>query len=130
MHRQGPQWNIVNAYASIQDKRAWANLTFATYEETIQAYEHLKGLRPRFRDSVLYGSLRNVKDPRTVVISVVRKEATEKEVEKFLNELAASSKKTITPGEEEVRKYDYFSFNIIEAKKFYKVGSEETKGIT
>ena len=81
MSRQGLHWNIVNAYAAIHEKRgAWANLTFSTYEETIQAYEHLKTLRPKFRDCVLYGSLRNVKDPRTVVISVVRKEITEKDV--------------------------------------------------
>jgi len=100
MQKQGPQWNIVNAYAAIHEQRgAWANITLSTYEETIQAYEHLKALRPKFRDCVLYGSLRNVKDPRTVVISVVRKEVTEKDVEKFLNELAAKSVKTVTPGE-------------------------------
>ena len=39
-----------------------------------------KNLRPKFRDNVLYGSLRNVKDPRTVVVSVVRNEVTEKSV--------------------------------------------------
>lgn len=99
MHKQGMHWNIVNAYAAVQEKRgAWANLTFATYEETIQAYENLKANRPKFRDCVLYGSLRNVKDPRTVVISVVRKEATEKDVKTFLDELAANSVKTVTPG--------------------------------
>jgi hypothetical protein len=34
----------------------------------------LKNTRPKFRDNVLYGSLRNVKDSRTVVVSVVRKD--------------------------------------------------------
>lgn len=81
MQKQGPQWNIINAYASPYEKRgAWANLTFSTYEETIQAYEHLKSTRPKFRDSIIYGSLRNVKDSRTVVISVVRKDVTEKDI--------------------------------------------------
>ena len=132
MQRQGLQWNIVNAYAAIHEKRgAWANLTFSSYEETVQAYEHLKTLRPKFRDGVLYGSLRNVKDPRTVVISVVRKEVTENDVEKFLNDLASKSVKQQTiPGEENYRKYDYFSFNIIESKKFFKIDGDETKGIT
>lgn len=81
MQKSGPQWNIVNSYASAyQTRGSWANLTFSTYEETIQAYEHLKNLRPKFRDNIVYGSLRNVKDSRTVVISVVRKDATEKDI--------------------------------------------------
>ena len=131
MNKQGPQWNIVNAYSSIYENRgAWANLTFSTYEETIQAYEHLKTMRPKFRDSVLYGSLRNVKDPRTVVISVVRSDITEKDIEKFLLELSAKSVKTVIPGEEPIRKYDFFSFNIIESKKFFKIDGDETKGVT
>lgn len=74
--------------------------------------------------------MRNVKDPRTVVISVVRPEVKEKDVEKFLNELAAKSVKTVTLGEEPIRKYDYFSFNIIESKRFFKIDGDETKGIT
>jgi hypothetical protein len=130
--KQGPQWNIVNAYAAVHEARgAWANLTFSTYEETVQAYEHLKTLRPKFRDQVLYGSLRNVKDPRTVVISVVKKDTTEKDVEKFLTELASKSVKTpAIAGEEPIRKYDYFSFNIIESKRFFKIDGDETKGVT
>jgi hypothetical protein len=33
MQKQGPQWNIVNAYAAIHEQRgAWANITLATYE--------------------------------------------------------------------------------------------------
>lgn len=56
---------------------AWANVTFSSYEETLQAYETLKNARPKFRDTLIYGSLRNVKDPRTIVISEVRKDATE-----------------------------------------------------
>lgn len=131
MQKQGPQWNIVNAYAAVHETRgAWANLTFSSYEETIQAYEHLKTLRPKFRECVLYGSLRNVKDPRTVVISTVRPEIQEKDVEKFLNELASKSVKTQIAGEDEVRRYDYFSFNIIESKRFFKVDGDETKGVT
>jgi hypothetical protein len=47
----------------------------------------------------VYGSLRNVKDSRTVVISVVRKDVNEKDIEKFLNELAAKSVKTNPLGE-------------------------------
>lgn len=39
IQKQGPQWNIANVYASIYEKRgAWANVTFTTYDETIQAY--------------------------------------------------------------------------------------------
>lgn len=131
IQRQGPQWNIVNAYASIYEKRgAWANLTFSTYEETIQAYNHLKDLRPKFRDNTLYGSLRNVKDPRTIVVSVVKKDVTEKQVERFLIELASKSAKINSLSEDNLRKYDFFSFNIIESKKFFKIDGDETKGIT
>jgi hypothetical protein len=110
---------------------AWANITFSTYEETIQAYEQLKNTRPKFRDGIVYGSLRNVKDPRTVVISVVRQDVTEKQVKAFLNELAEKSVKiTTTLGEEETRKYEFFSYNIIESKKFYKTDDASTKGVT
>jgi hypothetical protein len=130
IQRQGPQWNILNVYSSIVENRgAWANVTFSTFDETMQAYEHLKNLRPKFRDEVLYGSLRNVKDPRTVVISVVKKDVTEKAVRKFLDELAANSAKITTPGDETVRKYDFFSFNIIESKRFFKIDGDDTKGI-
>lgn len=129
--KQNPQWNITNVYAAIYSQMgAWSNVTFATYEETVQAYELLKNQRPKFREGLIYGSLRNVKDPRTVVISVVRKDATEKQVEKFLRELADKSTKNPTqPGEEPVRKYDFFSFNIIESKKFYKNDHNETEGV-
>jgi len=128
---QNPQWNIVNVYAAIYSQMgAWSNITFATYEETVQAHELLKNNRPKFRDGLIYGSLRNVKDPRTVVISVVRKDATEKQVEKFLRELAErSTKSPLQPGEEPIRKYDFFSFNIIESKKFYKNDVNETQGV-
>ncbi len=40
-----------------------------------------------------------MKDARTVVISVVKKDVTEKDIERFLNELAAKSVKTCTLGE-------------------------------
>ena len=127
--KQNAQWNIVNVYAAIYEHMgAWSNVTFATYEETVQAYDLLKNSRPKFRDGLIYGSLRNVKDPRTVVISVVRKDASEKQVEKFLRELAEKSVKSTT-GEELVRKYDFFSFNIIEAKKFYRNDANETEGV-
>jgi hypothetical protein len=130
--KQNPQWNIVNVYAAIYSQMgAWSNVTFATYEETVQAYDVLKNNRPKFRDGLIYGSLRNVKDPRTVVISVVRKDATEKQVEKFLKELAERSTKNVNQlgGEETIRKYDFFSFNIIESKKFYKNDTNETEGV-
>jgi hypothetical protein len=132
IQKLNPQWNIANAYAAIYEKMgAWANITFSTYEETIQAYDHLKNNRPKFRDGIVYGSLRNVKDPRTVVISVVRQDVTEKQVETFLTELAGKSvKNTTILGEEPTRKYDYFSFNIIESKKFYKTDDASTKGVT
>ena len=90
----------------------------------------MKTSRPKFRDNIVYGSLRNVKDSRTVVISVVRKDATEKEIERFLNELATKSVKTNTLGEDTTRKYDYFSFNIIESKKFFKIDGDNTKSVT
>ncbi len=52
----------------------------------------MKLTRPKFRDLPLYGSLRNVKDLRTVVFSVVKKDTDEKTVYKFLRELADNSK--------------------------------------
>ena len=57
-----------------------------------------------------------------MVISVVKKDVKESDVRTFLNELARNSAKiTSIIGEEETgRKYDYFSFNIIESKKFYR----------
>jgi len=99
---------------------AWANITFSSYDETVQAYETFKNTRPKFRDTLIYGSLRNVKDLRTIVISEVRKDATEKLVKEFLNELASKSQKSSVLEEEPIRKYEYFSFNIIEAKRFFK----------
>lgn len=84
----------MSVYAAIYEKMgAWANVTFSTYEETIQAYEHMKNKKPKFREEYIYGSVRNVKDPRTVVISVVRKDATEKDMGKFLDGLAKESPK-------------------------------------
>ena len=78
---------------------------------------------------MLYGSLRNVKDLRTVVISVVKKDVRDKQVERFLNELASKSAK-VGPLEDSIRKYDYFSFNIIESKKFFKIDGNDTRSIT
>lgn len=55
-----------------------------------------------------------------MVFSVVRKDADEKTVRKFLEDLAESS--PIVPSETNqtpVRKYQFFSFNIIEQKSFY-----------
>jgi len=59
----------------------------------------LKNSKIKFRDNVIYASLRNVKDTRTVVISVVKKDATEKDIERFLNDLASKSAKTSPLGE-------------------------------
>jgi hypothetical protein len=76
--------------------------------------------RPKFRDLPLYGSLRNVKDLRTVVFSVVKKDTDEKTVNKFLRELADNSKVIPAEGDAQpYKKYDFFSFNIIEQKTFY-----------
>lgn len=86
------QWQVVNCFAAyVEGKGAWANVTFATYDDTKKAYEHLKNIRPVFRESAIYGSLRNVKDLRTVVFSVVKNEVDEKTVRKFLEDLAESS---------------------------------------
>lgn len=85
IQQQNMQWQIVNCYAAhVEGKGTWANITFATYDDTKKAYEHLKIFRPVFRESALYGSLRNVKDLRTVVFSTVKKDVEEKTVRKFL----------------------------------------------
>ncbi len=121
IQQQNMQWQIVNCYAAYVDgKGAWANVTFATYDDTKKAYEHLKNARPIFRDAAIYGSLRNVKDLRTVVFSVVKGGIDDKTVRKFFEDLAESS--PVVPAENEqptTRKYQFFSFNIIEQKSFY-----------
>lgn len=121
IQQQNMQWQIVNCYAAfVEGKGAWANVTFATYDDTKKVYEHLKNVRPIFRESAIYGSLRNVKDLRTVVFSVVKGEVEEKTVRKFLEELAESSPVVPTETEQPItRKYQFFSFNIIEQKSFY-----------
>lgn len=121
LEKLNPQWLISNSYASITAKGTWSNVTFANYEDTISAFTTLKNTKEKFRDSLLFGSVRNVKDLRTVVMSVIRKDADENKVREFLNKLAAqSAKNTQIVGEEPTRKYEYFSFNIIESKTFYK----------
>lgn len=73
LKNQNPQCTIVDVYAAFYSQNeAWSNVTFSTSEETIQAYNSLKINRTKFRDGLVYGSLRNVNDPRTVVISEVR----------------------------------------------------------
>ncbi len=85
IQQQNPQWEIVNCYAAlVAGKGAWANVTFATYDDTKKAYEHLKNVRPIFRDTAIYGSMRNIKDLRTVVFSVVKNDVEDKTVRKFL----------------------------------------------
>ena len=38
---QNMQWNIINSYCgNAPGKGVWANVTFATYEDTKKAYEH------------------------------------------------------------------------------------------
>lgn len=92
IQQQNPQWQVVNCYAAhVAGKGAWANVTFVTYDDTKKAYEHLKNIRPIFREAAIYGSLRNVKDMRTVVFSVVKSDVEEKTVRKFLEDLAESS---------------------------------------
>ena len=80
----------------------------------------MKNTQPKFRDCLVYGSLRNVKDLRTVVISIIRKDVDEKKIQQFLKSLSEKSvpSKIIAPeGEVQApptRKYDFFSFNILE----------------
>jgi len=70
---------------------AWANVTFDTPEEALQAYEYLKNTRAKFRDVPVYANLKNLTDKRTVVFSPIRKSTTEKEVHKFLTDAANTS---------------------------------------
>lgn len=63
--------------------------------------------------------MKNYRDNRTVVISTVRAGATEKDMGKFLTELAAESQRVDQSDEEKGRKFDFFSFNIIEKKNFF-----------
>ena len=127
------QANILTSFASITEKLgAWANVTFSTYEETVQSYEYLKNNRILFRGKPVYASLRNVKDTRTVVISTVKKDIKEREMVSFLKKLADSSPKIETPENEpsKGRKYDFFSFNILEQKTFYLDNNSEQVGFT
>lgn len=110
---------------------AWANVTFSTYEETVIAYEQLKNNRVMFRNKAVYASLRNVKDTRTVVISTVKKNITEGQMEKFLLRLADSSSKVESSDEQNKgRKYDFFSFNILKEKTFYLDNNSEQVGVS
>ena len=62
--------------------------------------------------------MKNVKDNRIVVVSVLRDDATNLMVEKFLKELTSNAAKA--EDSSDLRKYDYYSFNIIEPKLLYK----------
>lgn len=120
VQNQCKQSTVVGSFASINPKfGGWANVTFSTYEETVAAYELFKNQRVKFRDALLYANIRNVKDLRTVVISAVKDDANEKELHSFLTELAANSTRVEANDESKGRKYDFFSFNIIEQKSFY-----------
>ena len=130
MNRQA---NITSCFAKTHDRfGAWANVTFSTYEETVLAYEQLKNNRCQFRGIPVYASLRNVKDTRTVVISTVKDEVTERQMENFLKRLAESSNRVDTGEDQQPkgRKYDFFSFNILNKKTFCLDNSSEQVGIT
>ena len=125
------QSNIIGSYVSIDEKfGAWANVSFSTYEETVAAYENLKNERMYFRGAPVYASLRNVKDTRTVVISTVKKDVSEKKMAEFLKDLANSSSKVDPEDPSKGRKYDQFSFNILSQKTFYLNNESEQIGIT
>lgn len=114
------QSNIVGCFATRNEKLgAWANITFSTYEETKQAYEATRQQRIRFKDVPLYASLRNAKDTRTVAISTVKKNITNDQMRAFLSKLASESKKVESSPDENRRKYDFFSFNILDQKTFF-----------
>lgn len=70
-----------------------------------------------------------MKDPRTVVISVVKNEVTENKFEHFWKEMAANSPNLNPLGETPQRKYDYYSYNILEPKRFFKVDGDKIEGV-
>lgn len=128
---QNKQANILNCYASLfQQQRAWANVTFSTHQEAKDAFEHFKNNAVKFRDIRVYASMKNYRDNRTVVISTVNGNTTEKDMGKFLTELAAESQRVDQNDEEKGRKFDFFSFNIIEKKKFFIDADGISVGIT
>lgn len=89
---QNKQAVVQNCYAAVFQKYgAWASVTFSTYQETKDAYEHFKNNLVKFRDTRVYANIKNEKDFRTVVLSTVKSNATEKDMGRFLTELAAES---------------------------------------
>ena len=114
------QSQILNCYVKVYQKQdAWANISFQTPIESKEAYEHFKNNFIKFRDSILYATLKNHKDNRTLVFSTIRSDVSEKQMNTFLTELAANSNRIDMNDENKGRKFDFFSFNIIEKKKFF-----------
>lgn len=127
---QNKQSNIINCYTSVFQKHdVWANVTFSTHDETLAAFEQFKNNLVKFRDNWIYASLKNVKDHRTVVISTVKKDVTEQQFDHFLTELAALSNRLDKNDENKGRKFDFFSFNIIEQKTFYIDDEDNSVGV-
>ena len=54
-----------------------------------------------------------------MVLSTIRADVTEKMMREFLNSLADDSKRVDMNDDNKGRKFDFFSFNIIEKKKFF-----------
>lgn len=66
------QATITSCYvAMFGTENAWANISFSTFDEAQDVYNHIKNTRVKFRDNFIFATLKNYKDYRTVVISPV-----------------------------------------------------------
>lgn len=123
IQEQKQQANITNCFvAMFGNEGAWGNVSFSSFDEAQDVYNHIKNTKVKFSDSYIYATLKNYKDLRTVVISPVQSDATEADIKAFLNKLAERSPRFDLNDESKGRKFEHFSFNILAKRTFYHCG--------
>lgn len=112
---------------------AWGYVTFGTGDQCRAAHRKLRDLKTSFRGNTIFSNVKNMFDPRVVIISNLKPTATKQQVESFLNKIAASSKKVPQAEESkeepaaENRIFEYYDTNILPSKKIVGYGGKEVE---